>query len=144
MRFIFIWFSNKKTITLGVGWREEKPLPKPFKKSLEESSSLTQEQCLAGHSARPPLGRSLVLWNTHGSSMRPPPGPKWLTEEPLSPSLLPSTPAKSPGCDFSVGSGFQGLFDLEPGTKTLETLRPSLPVPHTPPTSHSSSASPKP
>lgn len=68
-----------------------------------------QESCSLEHS-----------WFFHQA----PPGPEWLTEEPLSPSLLPSSPAKSPGCDFSVGSGFQGLLGLEPGMKTLETLRP--------------------
>lgn len=62
-----------------------------------------------------------------------PTGPEWLTEKPLSLSLLPCPPAKSPGCDFSLGSGFQGLSGLEPERKTLETLGPSLLDPHAPP-----------
>lgn len=56
-------------------------------------------------------------------------------------SLLPCPPAKSPGCDFSSGSGFQSLLVLQPGMKTLETLDPHYLAQRLFPTPHLSSGS---
>lgn len=66
----------------------------PSKKSPEESSSLAQERSLAGHTARPPLGRSLVLWNTHGSSIRPPHRPRVADRETFVPLSAPLSPCQ--------------------------------------------------